>query len=69
MIVSDINYIESIENNNIEGAGRADFFEEFTLDVNGQRIAYADVLQDIDVFADAYKTISFTKTVFAYAEV
>jgi hypothetical protein len=68
MIVSDLNYLESVENN-VEGAGYADFYEEFELDVDAQRIAFADVRQYIDVYADARKTISFDKYVFAFAEV
>ncbi|PSF31395.1 hypothetical protein C7H19_22725 [Aphanothece hegewaldii CCALA 016] len=69
MIVSDLNYLESVENNNIEGAGYAYFDEEFSLRVNGQRTADAFVGQYIRVNADEYKTITFDKVVTAYAYV
>ncbi|MCU0537198.1 MAG: hypothetical protein MUD14_25205 [Hydrococcus sp. Prado102] len=64
MIISDLNYIETIaEDTNIEGAGEALFDEAFSLDVNAQRKAFANVLQAIKVNADAYKTINFIKSV------
>jgi hypothetical protein len=64
MIISDLNYLETIvEDTNIEGAGAAFFDEAFSLDVNAQREAFANVLQAIKVNADVYKTINFVKSV------
>lgn len=64
MIISDLNYIETIaEDTNIQGAGEALFDETFSLDVNAQRKSLANVLQQIKVNADAYKTINFVKAV------
>lgn len=63
MIVSDLNYLESVENNNVEGSGAAFFDELFSLSVNAQREAFAEVSQIITVNADVYKTINFDKLV------
>jgi hypothetical protein len=64
MIISDLNYLETVvEDANVEGAGYAFFDETFSLDVNAQRLAYANVLQAIKVHADEYKTINFIKAV------
>lgn len=69
MIISDLNHLEIVEDTNIEGAGYADFTETFSLLVNAQRLAVSNVLQQISVTADAYKTITFLKQVTARAEV
>lgn len=68
MIISDLTYLEET-NENIEGAGYADFLKDLQIKVDAQRTAVAVLVENLDVYAGARKTVSFTQLMTARAEV
>lgn len=70
MLVSDLSYLENVtEDINIEGAGYADFYVNKRVSIYGQRIAEGELYEELDVYADEYKSVDFSQELFAIAHV